>query len=85
MLLRVTNSYGFLLLAIVLLVIYPFILQLFFLFDDKPIVEEEISIPLLILPNSSMYNEFIQIQFPFLRLIMKDFYEIINHREDYFI
>jgi hypothetical protein len=85
MLLRVTNSHGFLLLAIVLLVIYPFILQLYFSFDDKPIVEEEISIPLLILPNSSMYNEFIQIQFPFLRLIMKDFYKIINHREDYFI
>ena len=42
MLLRVTNSRGFLLVTIVILIFYPFIVRLFFLPNNKVIIKEKI-------------------------------------------
>jgi hypothetical protein len=62
MALRVTNTQRFLWLTFVGIISYWFIL-----FKEKPIVRKKI----LILPNSSIYNEFLQLQTPFLRLVIR--------------
>ncbi len=62
MALRVTNTQRFLWLTFVGIISYWFIL-----FNEKPIVRKKI----LILPNSSIYNEFLQLQIPFLRLVIR--------------
>jgi hypothetical protein len=62
MALRVTNTQRFLWLTFVGIISYWFIL-----FNAKPIVRKKI----LILPNSSIYNEFLQLQIPFLRLVIR--------------
>jgi hypothetical protein len=69
MLLRVTNSRKFLLATIVVLIIYPFIVRLFFLSHNKVVIREEKLTSQLILPNSSIFNEFIQLQSPSLRFV----------------
>jgi hypothetical protein len=70
MLLRIISSRKFLLLTIFNLIGFSFIVQL--QFNDKLIDKKKISTSKLIGFNSPVYNELIELQFPFLKLVIKN-------------
>lgn len=63
MLFRITTIRNFLFITIIFIIIHQLIV---YLFNDTLVVKEN-----LVLPNSLVYNEFIQLQFPFLRFVNK--------------